>query len=277
MAKRPAASPCGAGMRSGARPSASTCGRRSAGVASAARSSNGWWRRRAPPATARCWATPCRSWSARSPCTKPGLRAHRPLRRGPNPGRHLPAPQTVTVMKADDLVSEIRAYCAAHADPEEGGEWERYFTEGYDAWGLLDKNDPLWNAKQQEWLERYAALGLARLPRSSASSCSPAASTRRARWPSASSSTTATSFDAASFARLGRWFEAGIGNWAHTDVLCGEVIAPLRRAGRVGPRSARPLARIEVQIPAARRAGGHARTAQERTRRAPRCSISSAR
>jgi 3-methyladenine DNA glycosylase AlkD len=25
---------------------------------------------------------------------------------------------------------------------------------------------------------------------------------------------------------LAKWFKAGIGNWAHTDVLCGEIIAP---------------------------------------------------
>jgi 3-methyladenine DNA glycosylase AlkD len=32
---------------------------------------------------------------------------------------------------------------------------------------------------------------------------------------------------------MGRWFKAGIGNWAHTDVLCGTVIAPLLQRGQV--------------------------------------------
>jgi 3-methyladenine DNA glycosylase AlkD len=32
---------------------------------------------------------------------------------------------------------------------------------------------------------------------------------------------------------LAKWFEAGIRNWAHTDVLCGEVIAPLLESRRI--------------------------------------------
>ena len=62
--------------------------------------------------------------------------------------------------KPEDLASEIRAWCAAHQDPKQAGKWARYFREGYDAWGLLDKDHPIWNDKQQEWLESYAGLGL---------------------------------------------------------------------------------------------------------------------
>jgi 3-methyladenine DNA glycosylase AlkD len=39
--------------------------------------------------------------------------------------------------------------------------------------------------------------------------------------------------DAKTFRGLNRWFEAGIGNWAHADVLCNEIIAPLLRCGRI--------------------------------------------
>ena len=136
-------------------------------------------------------------------------------------------------MKADKLVSEITAYCTAHADPKKAASWKRYFTEGFDAWGVLDKNDPLWIAKKQEWLERYAALGLAgflelgeRLFACGKYEAGALAIHFAAHYRD--------SFDAAAFARLGRWFEAGIGNWAHTDVLCGLVIAPLVDSGRVG-------------------------------------------
>jgi hypothetical protein len=48
--------------------------------------------------------------------------------------------------KAAALVAEIREYCAAHADPQNAKKYERYFKEGYDAWGLLDREHPFWNA-----------------------------------------------------------------------------------------------------------------------------------
>ncbi|NWF83674.1 MAG: DNA alkylation repair protein [Bryobacteraceae bacterium] len=37
--------------------------------------------------------------------------------------------------------------------------------------------------------------------------------------------------DAGSLARLAKWFEGGIRNWAHVDVLCAEVLAPSLAAG----------------------------------------------
>jgi hypothetical protein len=62
--------------------------------------------------------------------------------------------------KTNLLASDIRAYCAAHADAKQAARCTRYFKEGYDAWGLLDKNNPLWNEKQKEWLEKYSGMGL---------------------------------------------------------------------------------------------------------------------
>jgi 3-methyladenine DNA glycosylase AlkD len=32
---------------------------------------------------------------------------------------------------------------------------------------------------------------------------------------------------------LAKWFAAGIRNWAHTDVLCGQVLAPLLQSGQI--------------------------------------------
>jgi 3-methyladenine DNA glycosylase AlkD len=128
--------------------------------------------------------------------------------------------------KPEDLVAEIRAYCAAKQDPKKAGKWERYFREGYDAWGLLDKDHPVWNEKQQEWLESYSGLGLpgflkaGELLFQSGKYEEGALAIRFLK-------TRRDELDAKSFGKLAKWFEAGIRNWAHTDVLCGEVIAPL--------------------------------------------------
>ena len=55
--------------------------------------------------------------------------------------------------KARDLVGEIRSYCAAHADAAKAGKWARYFTEGYDSWGLLDKDNPFFTTQYSAWRE----------------------------------------------------------------------------------------------------------------------------
>ena len=134
--------------------------------------------------------------------------------------------------RAEQLVAEIRAYCAAHADEKAAGKWVRYFKEGYDAWGLLDKHDPLWNERQQGWLEEYCALGprgflkAGELLFQSGKYEEGALAIRFLKHYR-------EQLDASVMEALAKWFAAGIGNWAHTDVLCGEVLAPLVESGRV--------------------------------------------
>jgi len=133
------------------------------------------------------------------------------------------------------LAAEIRAYCAAHADAKLAGKWTRYFSEGYDAWGLLDKNDPFWNEKQQEWLERYCKIGLRGFLKLG-ELLFPSGKYEEGGLAIRFVRQLLDRFDAKSAESLGKWFEAGIGNWAHTDVLCSEVIAPLLASGRVEPQ-----------------------------------------
>ena len=135
--------------------------------------------------------------------------------------------------EAEALASEIRAYCAAHADPKQATRYARYFKEGYDAWGLLDKNHPFFNAQQNEWLEHYRGLGL----RGFLKLGDLLFASGKYEEGAIAIRFVATFFDqidAKAVARLGRWFHAGIGNWAHTDVLCGTLLAPLLQNGRIG-------------------------------------------
>jgi len=134
---------------------------------------------------------------------------------------------------AQSLVTEVREYCAANADPKKATKWARYFTEGYDAWGIVDKDHPLFGAKQQEWLDRYAPLGLrgflhaGELLFASGKYEEGAMAIRFLK-------TFRDQLDARSLATLARWFDGGVRNWAHTDVLCGEVISPTLAAGQIG-------------------------------------------
>ncbi len=123
------------------------------------------------------------------------------------------------------LTQEIRTYCSQNANPANAQKYARYFKEGYDAWGLLDKNDPLWHAKQAEWLDRYRALGMRGILKTGEllfASGKYEEGSLAIRFLKEHKD----EFDPRSLPLLARWFKAGIRNWAHTDVLCGEVIAP---------------------------------------------------
>ncbi len=130
------------------------------------------------------------------------------------------------------LATEIRAYCQSHADPEQAGKYARYFREGYDSWGLLRQDDPLWHQQKAEWLEKYRGIGvtgflklgeiLFRSPKYEEGSLA-----------IQFLSTFLSRLDATVLPGLAKWFEAGIGNWAHTDVLCGEILAPMVADGRI--------------------------------------------
>jgi hypothetical protein len=129
-------------------------------------------------------------------------------------------------MTAEELAAEVRAYCVAHQDPKNAGKWARYFKEGYDSWGLLDKDNPLWNQKQREWRERYRGLGLDGFMKAGEILLA------SGKYEEASMAIRFVKemreqFDGRMAARLAGYFRAGIRNWGHTDVLCGEVIAPL--------------------------------------------------
>lgn len=122
----------------------------------------------------------------------------------------------------EELLAEIRAFCAAHA-----ARYARYFKEGYDpyggrrkrgrgygrsgspgtgtgwAWGgFLDLGGELFASG------KYEEGGLA--------------NRLIAQFKG--------EFDRATFQRLGRWLEA-VRNWAHCDVLCGDLLSWFLTAG----------------------------------------------
>jgi 3-methyladenine DNA glycosylase AlkD len=141
--------------------------------------------------------------------------------------------------RPEQLAAEIRAYCAAHTDPKQAGKWARYFREGYDAWGLLDRDHEFWTVRQQDWFARYGSMGTAGFLRlgeilfASGKYEEGAIAIRLL-------ALLRDEMDEAAVSRLGAWFASGIGNWAHTDVLCDEVVAPLLESGRIARRALAP-------------------------------------
>jgi 3-methyladenine DNA glycosylase AlkD len=134
--------------------------------------------------------------------------------------------------KSHQLAREVQEYCAAHADAKAAKKWERYFKEGYDAWGLLDKDHPFFNERQAEWLDAYRGIGV----RGFIEAGEKLFATGKYEEGAISIrflKSRLQELDAAAALSLSRWFQAGICNWAHTDVLCGEVLAPLLKDGRL--------------------------------------------
>jgi len=125
----------------------------------------------------------------------------------------------------DALLKEIRAACEEHADVARAARYARYFVEGYDAFGV-DWKSPAWEARREGWLETCQSRGLDWLLDLGD------ALVRTGKYEEASLAITMAAafrseFTPGSFARLGRWFEGGIRNWGHTDVLCGELLGRL--------------------------------------------------
>lgn len=138
--------------------------------------------------------------------------------------------------KSHRLANEIQRYCAAHADAKVATLYARYFKEGYDAWGLLDKGNPFFGKRRDEWLARYEDLGVGGFLEAGEILF---ASGKYEEGAIAIQflKSHRDALRAEDAAGLARWFDGGIRNWAHTDVLCGEILGPLLKDGRLTEQS----------------------------------------
>lgn len=135
--------------------------------------------------------------------------------------------------RVDALAAEIRKYCKENANPKGAERYARYFREGYDAWGLIgDRNHPIWNEKQREWAERYQDLGLAGFLRVGERLFA-GGKYEEGALGIRFLSEYRHQLNSRNLVGIARWFPSGIQNWAHTDVLCGEILQPLLTSGRV--------------------------------------------
>jgi len=130
------------------------------------------------------------------------------------------------------LIADIRAYCAGNANPALVSKYARYFKEGYDSWGLLDPKHEIWTVKDKEWLESHRKLGLKgflKLGEELFESGKYEEGALAIRFVKSHG----MEFDSKAMSGLAKWFAAGIRNWAHTDVLCSEVLSPALQDGRI--------------------------------------------
>jgi hypothetical protein len=152
----------------------------------------------------------------------------------------MPKEAAANASVARTVFQQIHEFCVRKADAAQAAKYARFFTEGYDPYGLTDK-DPEWKANRSKWTEMMRTAGAGAL----FDCCDLLVAT--GKYEEASLAILMVSdlpeFDSPeAFQRIARWFIApegseypkGIRNWAHGDVLCGEVLSRYLRAKVIG-------------------------------------------
>lgn len=134
-------------------------------------------------------------------------------------------------MIAMSHLSELDALCQRFADPVRAAKYQRYFVEGYDAYGV-DIADPAWVAARQAWFDAHRDLAL----RGFLDMGVELFATGKYEHGALAIWFVAQFRDRLgprAIAGIGRWFDGGVRNWAHADVICGELIGPRLLEGAV--------------------------------------------
>jgi 3-methyladenine DNA glycosylase AlkD len=128
------------------------------------------------------------------------------------------------------IVEEVRAFCLENSNPAVVQKYARYFKEGYDGYGISNE---VWRANGSRFYEKYrnrldrdAFLRLGNLLFESGKY-------EEGSFAILSVKPFLRDFDALSFQAVGEWLEKGVRNWAHTDVICSELLSPCLKNGVV--------------------------------------------
>ncbi len=124
-------------------------------------------------------------------------------------------------MELQQLVAAIKTRLEAEADPELAVKYSRYFKEGYDAYGLAQG---VLNGLARELLDLHknelGMLGFMEL----GDLLMHDGKYEEIMLAIILMASFKKQFDKSVYERCGHWLDDGIVNWAHSDVLCGEVM-----------------------------------------------------
>lgn len=125
-------------------------------------------------------------------------------------------------MKAAELVEDVRAYCRANADKKTVEKYARFFTEGYDAYGL---SQPVFEAKVRALIDggQITMKGVL----AAAKPLIQSGKYEETSFAIVLLAHFADQFDRTALTHIEQWFDLGIVNWAHCDILCSYLMTPL--------------------------------------------------
>lgn len=158
-------------------------------------------------------------------------------------------------MTPQELFNEISEYCQANASEAIVRKYSRYFKEGYDAYGLtrelIESRVNLLLNDESVTMELILATSPLLLKTGKYEETSFAILLLNGF---------SNRFDKNTLLEIGKWFEIGITNWGHTDVICGyffreffkkkiislKDLSSWREASNKYQRRAVPVAMIEI-------------------------------
>ncbi|HPG41142.1 MAG TPA: DNA alkylation repair protein [bacterium] len=120
----------------------------------------------------------------------------------------------------DVIAASIRRELAAHGNEAIIKKYAKFFTEGYDAYGI-DKD--IWESLKTAFQQDYQFLGLERLLELGDMLL------QSGKYEEASTAIIliqpfADEYTVNTFNRIGAWLRTGVRNWAHSDMICGALL-----------------------------------------------------
>ena len=118
-------------------------------------------------------------------------------------------------MKAAELHKDIQKYFKANSSKAMVKKYARYFTEGYDAYGVQteDFNKRLKAVASDESVNMRLVLSVGKLLVKSGKY-------EETNFAICLLKEFSEQFDTKTFNQIAKWFDIGIVNWAHADVFC---------------------------------------------------------
>ncbi|MGE5579592.1 MAG: DNA alkylation repair protein [Bacillota bacterium] len=128
------------------------------------------------------------------------------------------------------LVARVKDFCVANADPKVIAKYGKYFKEGYDPYGVAFDQIA---SEAKRILEEYRAAlgfhGFFDLADALMESGKYEESCFAIRFVTAFKD----QFSVETVRRIGKWFDGKVVNWAVSDGICGDILAPLVANGTV--------------------------------------------
>ena len=122
----------------------------------------------------------------------------------------------------DEKFNIIRQFCETHANPAIVQKYSRYFTEGYDAYGLdrgtYEKQRDRW---LKEWINEMSLDDCFQL----GDKLIVTGKYEEASFAIGFIASRKKEYKTEHFELIGKWLDSAIVNWAHTDLLCGLVLS----------------------------------------------------
>lgn len=138
----------------------------------------------------------------------------------------------VSAQRLAAMAAEMRGWLAANADPAMVAKYARYFKEGYDAYGIeskpYDLQAAMWSKEYGPELGLAGCLDLGDLLFATGKYEEGTLAVRLIKG-------FRRQIDGSAVGRIGRWLDS-VQNWAHCDVICGELLAPGLKASQFDAR-----------------------------------------